>query len=139
MRLLLAGLLLLGCVASATIAPAAAQAPKDRTPWADADPARKRWFESRTLNEATRQRLGVSYRSCCDAGDVVKNLRWRVLADGSRHGAERWQYRDERTGAWTTIHPDIVQEEASPDEAPILFRNKNDGRELCFFPPRGGI
>ena len=38
-----------------------------------------------------------------------------------------------------TIHPDIIKDEKSIDEEPILFRNKHDGRELCFFPPKGGI
>jgi hypothetical protein len=113
---------------------AAQEAVKDRSQWADPD--RKRWFESQMMNDATRQRLGVHYRSCCDAGDVVKNLRWRLMDDGTKYGSERWQYLD--NGTWKTIHPDIIQNTPSIDEEPILFRNKNDGRELCFLPPKGG-
>lgn len=115
---------------------AAQEVAKDRSRWANADPERKRWFESQTMTEATRQRLGVQYKSCCDAGDVVKNLRWRVIEDGSKFGVERWQYLD--NGSWKTIHPDIVQTTPSIDDEPILFKNKHDGRELCFFPPKGG-
>ena len=115
----------------------AQDAVKDRSKWANADPERKKWFESQMMNEATRQRLNVQYRSCCDAGDVFRT-RFRVIDDGTKYGTERWQYLDDKTGDWKTIHPDIIKDEKSIDDEPILFRNKHDGRELCFFPPKGG-
>jgi hypothetical protein len=104
----------------------------------EAQDARKQWFESQTLNEATRQRLGVQYKSCCDGGDVYRT-QFRVVDDGTKHGAETWFYQHKQTGEWRPIHPDIIKDEASIDEEPILFINKYDGKELCFFPPKGGI
>jgi hypothetical protein len=62
-------------------------------------------------SQAARERMGVPYKSCCDAGDVYKT-RFRIAADNS----DQWQYF--KDGKWKVIPPDV---------------------ELCFFLPLGGI
>ena len=109
---------------------------KDRSQWADAPPERKKWFESREINEAARQRLGVKYMSCCDNGDVFRT-RFRVVDDGTRHGLEQWQYLD--GNVWKAIPDDVIKQEPSLDNQPILFKNRWTGEELCFFKPNGGM
>jgi hypothetical protein len=108
---------------------------KDRSQWADASPERRKWFESQEMNPAARARLGVTYKSCCDNGDVFRT-RFRVVDDGTRYGAEQWQYLDGEV--WKTIPHDIIKDEPSLDNQPILFRNRWTGSELCFFRPNGG-
>jgi hypothetical protein len=100
------------------------------------DPARRQWFESQTINPDAMVRMGIENPSCCDAGDVYRT-RFRIVEDGSKYGAERWQYLD-KFGVWKTIPPDIIKDEPSIDAEPILFINKYSGQELCFFIGRGG-
>lgn len=91
------------------------------------------WYNNQTMNEAARKRLGVEYKSCCDAGDHFRT-RFRVAADNS----DQWQYFA-KDGTWKIVPPDIIQEGPTPEDQPVLFINKYDGRELCFFVPKGGI
>lgn len=100
----------------------------------DASHPHAHWYNNQTINEAARQRLNVPYKSCCDAGDHYKT-RFRVAADNS----DQWQYQDKQTGAWKVIPPDIIKDEATPENQPVLFINRHTGVELCFFVPRGGI
>ena len=97
----------------------------------DASMPHHEWYNQQEINPAARQRLDIAYKSCCDSGDVYKT-RFRVGADNS----DQWQYLKE--GQWKVIPPDIIKEEDTPDREPVLFINKYDGRELCFFVPKGG-
>jgi hypothetical protein len=90
------------------------------------------WFNSQTMNDAARQRLNVPYKSCCDAGDHFKT-RFRVAYDNS----DQWEYFTD--GEWKIVPPDIVKDEDTPENQPVLFINRHTGVELCFFVPRGGI
>ena len=90
------------------------------------------WFNNQQMNPAARERLGVPWKSCCDNGDVFKT-RFRVAADNS----DQWQYL--KDGQWKVIPPDIIKEGDTPDHVPVLFINKSNGMELCFFVPKGGI
>jgi hypothetical protein len=90
------------------------------------------WFNKQEMNPAARDRLGVPWKSCCDNGDVFKT-RFRVAEDNS----DQWQYL--KDGQWKVIPPDIIKEGDTPDHVPVLFINKNNGMELCFFVPKGGI
>ena len=90
------------------------------------------WFKRQEMNPAARERIGVPWKSCCDNGDVFKT-RFRVAADRS----DQWEYF--KNGEWKVIPPDIIKNEDTPDREAILFINKNNGMELCFFLPHGGI
>ena len=90
------------------------------------------WFNAQEMNPAARDRLGVPWKSCCDNGDVFKT-RFRVADDHS----DQWQYL--KDGQWKVIPPDIIKNEPSLDNDPILFINKATGEELCFFKPQGGL
>jgi len=79
-----------------------------------------------------QKRLNVPFKSCCDNGDVFKT-RFRV---GSAN-EDQWEYLDGDT--WKIIPADIISNEPSLDNTPILFKNRADGKELCFFKPQGGI
>jgi hypothetical protein len=98
----------------------------------DPSHAHASWFNNQTINEAARQRLNVPYKSCCDAGDHFKT-RFRVAADNS----DQWEYF--KDGEWKVVPADIVKDEETPENQPVLFINKHTGVELCFFVPRGGI
>jgi hypothetical protein len=37
------------------------------------------------------------------------------------------------------VPPDIIKQEETPENQPVLFINKHNGVELCFFVPKGGI
>jgi hypothetical protein len=91
------------------------------------------WYNKQQMNEAARKRLGVVFKSCCDAGDHYKT-RFRVADDNS----DQWQYLA-KNGQWKIVPPDIIKEEETPENQPVLFINKHDGMELCFFVPKGGI
>jgi hypothetical protein len=56
------------------------------------------WFNKQEINPAARERMGVPYKSCCDAGDVYKT-RFRVGLDNS----DQWQYQ--KDGVWTKTRP----------------------------------
>ena len=90
------------------------------------------WFNNQEMNPAARDRLGVPWKSCCDNGDVFKT-RFRVADDNS----DQWQYL--KDGQWKVIPPDIIKEGDTPDHVPVLFINRSNGMELCFFVPKGGI
>ena len=90
------------------------------------------WFNKQEMNPAARDRLGVPWKSCCDNGDVFKT-RFRVAEDNS----DQWQYL--KDGQWKVIPPDIIKEGDTPDHVPVLFINRSNGMELCFFVPKGGI
>ncbi|MBR1122827.1 hypothetical protein JQ628_14965 [Bradyrhizobium lablabi] len=90
------------------------------------------WFNKQEMNPAAQRRLGLSYKSCCNNGDVFKT-RFRVAEDRS----DQWQYL--KDGEWKIIPPDIIKESDTPDRTPVLFINKATGQELCFFVPQGGL
>lgn len=94
------------------------------------------WFKSQKMNPATKERLGVSYQSCCDAGDHFPT-RFRILNDGSQYGTEVYQYLVD--GKWKNIPPDIVQRGPTPDGRPVLFRSPHSGTEYCFIIDEPGI
>jgi hypothetical protein len=98
----------------------------------DASMPHHEWFNKQEMNPAARERIGVPWKTCCDNGDVFKT-RFRVAADRS----DQWEYL--KDGEWKIIPPDIVKNEDTPDREPVLFINKNNGMELCFFVPHGGI
>ena len=100
--------------------------------YAQASPERQQWFQSQQINPNAQKRLGVAFKSCCDNGDVFKT-RFRV----SNNGGDRWEYLDGET--WKVIPADIIHEEPSLDNSPVLFRHRLNGMELCFFKPQGGI
>ena len=100
--------------------------------YAQASPERQQWFQSQRINPDAQKRLGVTFKSCCDNGDVFKT-RFRV----SNNGSDQWEYLDGET--WKVIPADIIHEEPSLDNTPVLFRHRLNGMELCFFKPQGGI
>jgi hypothetical protein len=98
----------------------------------DPSMAHHEWFNKQEMNPAAQLRLGLSYKSCCDNGDVFKT-RFRVGDDRS----DQWQYF--KDGQWKLVPPDIIKEEDTPDHLPVLFINRHTGQELCFFVPKGGL
>src|SRR5450759_3978306 len=100
--------------------------------YGNASSERQSWFQSQTINPDAQKRLGVSYKSCCDNGDVFKT-RFRVNSEGG----DQWEYLED--GKWKVIPTDIIHEEPSLDNTPILFKNRLTGQELCFFKPQGGL
>jgi hypothetical protein len=98
----------------------------------DANHPRAEWYNKQEINPIARQRMGIGFKSCCEHADVYKT-RFRVAKDNS----DQWEYL--RDGKWKVIPPDIIKDEDTPDREPVLFINKHDGVELCFFVPRGGI
>lgn len=97
---------------------------------------RAEWYKKQKLNEETRKRLGISWTSCCDAGDRYRT-RFRIVDDGSKHGADAYEY--EKDGVWKPIHPDIIRRKPTPDDEPILFIDKQTGNEVCFVIGKGGV
>lgn len=91
------------------------------------------WYRSQTMNESARKRLGVTYKSCCDAGDHYRT-RFRVAGDNS----DQWLYLA-KDGQWKVVPPDIIKQQDTPEDQPVLFINQRTGVELCFFVPKGGI
>lgn len=86
------------------------------------------WYKQQTINPAAKQRMGIAYNSCCDYGDVYKT---RFRKNG------RWEYLD--GDVWKVIPEDIIKDAPTPDSEPTLFRNRHDGKELCFFLGQGGL
>jgi hypothetical protein len=100
--------------------------------YSQANRQRQQWFQSQSINPDAQRRLNVPFKSCCDNGDVFKT-RFRVGAQNE----DQWEYLDGDT--WKVIPADIISNEPSLDNTPILFKNRADGKELCFFKPQGGI
>src|SRR5437588_10749849 len=98
----------------------------------DPSMAHHEWYNKQVMSPAAQLRLNVPFKSCCDNGDVFKT-RFRVGAANE----DQWEYLDGDN--WKIIPPDIISNEPSLDNTPILFKNRIDGRELCFFKPQGGI
>src|ERR1700750_2190365 len=98
----------------------------------DASMPHHEWFNKQEMNPAAQRRLGLSYKSCCNNGDVFRT-RFRVGEDRS----DQWQYL--KDGEWKTIPADIVKEGDTPDHMPVVFINRHTGMELCFFVPQGGL
>ena len=90
------------------------------------------WYKSQTMNESARKRLGVTYRSCCDAGDHYRT-RFRVAGDNS----DQWLYLA-KDGQWKVVPPDIIKQQDTPENQPVLFINQRTGVELCFLSPKAG-
>lgn len=97
------------------------------------------WYNTQTMNPETQQRLGVTYKSCCDDGDVVQNLKHRIVADGSKYGAETYEYWNVKDKKWKPIPPDTIRREKTPDGQPVLFINRHTNMELCFILDEDGI
>jgi hypothetical protein len=100
--------------------------------YAQASPERQQWFQSQRINPEALKRLNVPFKSCCDNGDVFKT-RFRV----GTVGQDQWEYLDGET--WKVIPADIIHDEPSLDNTPVLFKHRVNGQELCFFKPQGGI
>ena len=130
-RMTVACLILLACVTSVQ---AQDRPPKDKSQWANVDPARRQWFRDQKLTPETMRRLHTSVASCCDAGDVFPT-RFRVVEDGSKYGTETYEYLTAE-GKWKAVHPDIVQRKPTPDGQPVLFIYA--GREVCLIVDAGG-
>ena len=112
-----------------TVAPASCEWKPE---YAQASPERQQWFQSQRINPEAQKRLNVPYKSCCDNGDVFKT-RFRV----GNNGGDQWEYLDGET--WKVIPADIIHDEPSLDNTPVLFKHRATGQELCFFKPQGGI
>lgn len=95
------------------------------------------WFKSQRMNPETKKRLGVDYQSCCDAGDHFPT-RFRLVEDGTRYGAETYEYMW-RDGTWKRVPQDIIQRKKTPDGRPVLFLNKITGQEYCLIIDEEGI
>lgn len=109
---------------------------KDKSQWADADPARREWFRRQTMTPDACNRVQVGNCSCCDHGDVFKT-RFRLAENGSKYGVETYEYwKDDK---WKLIPPDIVKHDKTPDGRPVLFINHRNGQELCFIIDEEGI
>lgn len=70
-----------------------------KSEYAQAGPERQQWFQSQQINPGAQRRLGVSFKSCCDNGDVFK-ARFGV----SNNGGDQWEYLDGDT--WKIIPAD---------------------------------
>lgn len=108
--------------------------------YASNPPQWQEWYETRQLTDATRQRLGVGFRSCCKHSDVVRT-QFRV---DRTSGRDEWWWLDGKT--WKRLPEDVVQQgDFAPDGQPTLFvyqdggANPPPGTPLCFFPGPGGI
>lgn len=95
------------------------------------------WYKSQEMNESARQRLQTQFKSCCDAGDHFRT-RFRLLNDGSKYGAETYEYLS-GLGKWTVVPPDIIKRAKTPDGKPVLFIHRSSGKELCFIIDDEGI
>lgn len=104
-----------------------------RQEFAQLDPEVRKWYQTRTMTEETRKRLGVTYSSCCDHGDVVHTEIRRADIFGKMH----WFWLDGE--AWKEIPQDIIQfGQFPPGNEPVLFVYNKE--PVCFFPPDvGGI
>lgn len=95
------------------------------------------WYKAQKMTPETRDRLRfpMSFTSCCDKGDAVENLRLRVVEDGSRYGAETYEYLT--ASGWKRVHPDIIQRGRTPTGQPVLFILQS-GHESCLIIDREG-
>ena len=127
--------LILG-IAAASLYLFAAMA-RDLGQFADSSPERREWFRRQEIPPLARERLrrdhNVSSPSCCSEGDRFKT-RFRVGASGQ----DVWEYL-ERDGKWKAVPPDIIAENPSIEDEPILFLRPWDRLPLCFYPGKGGI
>lgn len=94
------------------------------------------WYKSQQMTPETRSRLQVQYWSCCDHADVVE-AKFRLIEDGSKYGLESYEFLER--GVWQPIPPDLIQRKPTPDGKPVLFRNRHDGKLLCFIIDQEGI
>lgn len=121
------GVLIIGVLIGFTVTRAFA---RDNGQWADAAPHRRDWFSKAEVTKAAQPRIG--FKSCCEKADVVKTT-FRV---DKTTGSDTWFY--DNHGTWTRIPDDIIHwGESGPDGEAVLF--KVAGREVCFWPPDGGI
>lgn len=102
----------------------------------DATHANAEWYTSQMLTQATRERLRVGYTSCCAKSDHYET-RFRIVDDGSKYGADGYEYWHKGEQRWRPIHPDIVQRKKTPDGRPVLFMIA--GVEVCFVVDEEGI
>lgn len=101
----------------------------------DESSPRGQWFKAQEMTPAARERLSTPWKSCCDQGDVY-HTRFRLMEDGSKYGAETYEYM--KDGRWHLIPADIIQVKPTPDGRPVLFVDSS-GREVCFIIDREGI
>lgn len=110
---------------------------KDRSKWAQLPKEVVDWYSSQRITDATKKRLSLPYSDCCGNGDVFKT-RFRMIEDGSKYGAETYEY--EKNGKWLLIPPDVVQHKRTPDGQPRLFlRSGGSGEPVCFIIDEEGI
>lgn len=132
-RLALRAALVLAAVALAALLWGWSQAAsaRDDGRYADADPARRQWFRELEIPGSFREREGIQFKSCCDAGDVVPT-RFRV---DKASGADIWMY-EAPGGRWEIVPPEIIiHDKRAPDGRGYLFAV--GGRLVCFVPPGG--
>lgn len=94
------------------------------------------WYKRQQMTPETKQRLGKTYTSCCDKGDHYPT-KFRLTEDGSRYGAETYEYLAPN-GAWKRVNPDIIQRKKTPDGKPVLFILAT-GEESCLIIDDEGI
>lgn len=95
------------------------------------------WYKSQVITPEARVRMKIPFKSCCDAGDHF-DTRFRLINDGTKYGAETYEYLA-RDGGWRVISPDIIQRKPTPDGKPVLFILKESGKEVCFIIDKEGI
>lgn len=96
------------------------------------------WFKSQRMAPATKNRLGVTYESCCDLGDHYPT-RFKLVNDNSKYGVETYEYWVIAEKKWKVVPQDIIQRKKTPDGRPVLFRSPQSGVEYCFIIDEEGI
>lgn len=88
------------------------------------------WYRNAELTPEAQKRF--NFKSCCEKADVVKT-QFRVSKSTS---GDEWFW--DRDGQWQRIPEDVIHwGETAPDGQATLF--VVSGREVCFWPPDGGI
>lgn len=86
------------------------------------------WYHQQQITPEANARLNLPFKSCCGSGDTFKT-RFRLLNDGSRYGAETYEYW--KDNKWNEVPVDIISHAPTPDGRPVLFlRNKE--LPICF-------
>ncbi len=103
--------------------------------YAEAPQEVRDWYHSQEVNPEAQGRLNLPFKSCCGSGDTF-HTRFRLLNDGSKYGAETYEY--EQDGKWKLVPSDIIKRAKTPDGRPKLFlRDKT--LPICFIIDEEGI
>lgn len=101
--------------------------------WDGVKTAASEWYEKQDMNPEIQQRLGVSWKSCCNNADVYKT-QFHV----DRDNADAWWYWHKTELVWKLVPSDAVQTGIpTPTGEPVMFVYQ--GVVTCFFPGEGGI